>query len=153
MCKALNALSPTPGTSARVGRDERDEGWELARLTHAPARVLSRARDTRKLESQTPNLCTLAHRGGGGLKRRNGIGKKIRTHGPLKTLPTTNNSNFAAARLTSSTQGTGVLLSYCLSSPVQFALSLDCPYEITAEPPPARKRSLNRGRILRHALF
>jgi len=65
MCKALNALSPTPGTSARVGRDERDEGWELARLTHAPARVLSRARDTRKLESQTPNLCTLAHRGGG----------------------------------------------------------------------------------------
>ena len=29
ICKALNALSPTPGTSARVRRDERDEGGEL----------------------------------------------------------------------------------------------------------------------------
>ena len=34
---------------------------------------------------------------------------------------TTNHNNFAAARLTSSTQGAGVLLSYCLSSPVQSA--------------------------------
>ena len=51
--KALNALFPTPGTSARVGRDERDEGGELARLKHAPARVLARARGTRKPESQT----------------------------------------------------------------------------------------------------
>ena len=32
---------------------------------------------------------------------------------------TTNNNNFAAARLTSGTYGAGVLLSYCLSSPVQ----------------------------------
>ena len=49
--KAPDALSPTPGTSARVRRDERDEGGELARLTHSPARVLTRARDARKLES------------------------------------------------------------------------------------------------------
>ena len=31
---------------------------------------------------------------------------------------TKNYNNFAAARLTSSTSGAGVLLSYCLSSPV-----------------------------------
>jgi len=54
--KALNALSPTPGASARMRRDERDEGRELARLTHAPARVLARARDTRKLGSQTRQM-------------------------------------------------------------------------------------------------
>jgi len=34
------------------GRGERDEGGVLARLTHSPARVLTRAHDTRKLESQ-----------------------------------------------------------------------------------------------------
>jgi len=36
-----------------------------------------------------------------------------------QAITTTTNNNFAAARLTSSTQGAGVLLSYCLSSPVQ----------------------------------
>jgi len=36
---------------------------------------------------------------------------------------TKNHSNFAAARLNSSTQGAGVLLSYCLSSPVQSAVT------------------------------
>ena len=52
ICTALNALSPTPGTSARVRRGERDEGGELTRLTHSPVRVLMRAHDTRKLESR-----------------------------------------------------------------------------------------------------
>ena len=50
--KALNALSPTPGTSERVRRGERDKGGDLARLKRPPARALTRAHDTRRLESR-----------------------------------------------------------------------------------------------------
>jgi len=59
-----------------VRRGERDEGGELARLTRSPARALTRAHDTRKLESQmlrrslnkTPGLIYFRHGGGKGLR-------------------------------------------------------------------------------------
>ena len=64
---------PTPVTSAHVRRGERDEGGELARLTHSPARVLTRANDTRKLESQMlppPPQPPPVGRAAGGLRLR-----------------------------------------------------------------------------------
>jgi len=65
--------SPTPGTSARVKRGERDEGGQLARLTRSPARALTRARDIRKLESQMlppPPQPPPVGRAAGGLRLR-----------------------------------------------------------------------------------
>ena len=103
ICKALNALSPTPGTSARVRRDERDQGGELARLTHTPSRVLTRARDTRKLESQMfppPPQPPPVGRAAGGLRLRarrprgacfpseQGLELSISPHGFMQTRPT-----------------------------------------------------------------
>jgi len=80
--KALNALPPMPGTSTRARKGERDEGGELARLTRSPARALTRAHDTRTLESHmlpTPPQPPTLGRAAGGMR--------LRARTPRRVLP------------------------------------------------------------------